>query len=116
MKINAHTSPWFEQYVWAYYWGTTIMLSVGFGDLSASNYQEAICLIFIETFSCIALAYNVNCVGSLINNIRAQDIEKNRKIKILNQLCERNNISEPLFSKVNNYLEENSKMKKIFNL
>ena len=80
------------------------MLSVGFGDLSASNTQEALCLIFIETFSCIALAYNVNCVGSLIDNIRAKDIEKNKKIKILNQLSDRSNISQQLFWKVYNYL------------
>ena len=24
--------PWFEQYVYAFYWGTTIMMTVGFGD------------------------------------------------------------------------------------
>jgi len=23
-----------EQYVWAYYWATTIMLTVGFGDIA----------------------------------------------------------------------------------
>ena len=34
-----NTSPWYEIYVWAYYWGTTIMLTVGFGDLSATNFQ-----------------------------------------------------------------------------
>lgn len=32
-------APWYEQYAWAYYWGTTIMLTVGFGDLSAANYK-----------------------------------------------------------------------------
>jgi len=50
------------------------MLTVGFGDFYATTYQEAMCLIFIETFSCIALAYNINCVGNLISNIRAQDL------------------------------------------
>lgn len=50
------------------------MLTVGFGDLAASNYKEAVCLTLIETFSCILLAYNINCVGNLINNIRQQDI------------------------------------------
>jgi hypothetical protein len=30
---------WFERYVWAYYWGTNIMLTVGFGDITASTYQ-----------------------------------------------------------------------------
>ncbi len=46
------------------------MLTVGFGDIVATNYQEALCLIFIETFSCMALAYNINCVGGILQRIR----------------------------------------------
>lgn len=42
-----YDSDWIEKYVWSYYWGTTIMLTVGFGDLVASTYQEAFCLTFI---------------------------------------------------------------------
>lgn len=30
---------WSEKYIWAYYWATTIMLTVGFGDLTATNVQ-----------------------------------------------------------------------------
>jgi hypothetical protein len=29
--------PWYEQYVWSYYFGTTIILTIGFGDLHANN-------------------------------------------------------------------------------
>ena len=49
------------------------MLTVGFGDLVASNYQEAICLVFIQTFSCMAFAYNINIIGGLIQQIGAKD-------------------------------------------
>ncbi len=31
-------SEWYIKYVWGYYWGTTIMLTVGFGDITATNY------------------------------------------------------------------------------
>jgi hypothetical protein len=64
------------------------MLTVGFGDLAATTYQEALCLIFLEMVSCIALAYNINCVGTLISNIRAQDIEKSRNFKIFKKLTD----------------------------
>jgi uncharacterized membrane protein YiaA len=37
-------TSWFEKYVWAYYWGTTIMLTIGFGDITATTYEEALCL------------------------------------------------------------------------
>ena len=85
-KVNALESVWYEQYSWAYYWGTTIMLTVGFGDISAVNYKEAICLTFIEAISCITLAYNINCVGNLISNIRSESIEKEKKQKTLKHL------------------------------
>lgn len=29
--------PWLEQYVWCYYWAINIMLTVGFGDIFATN-------------------------------------------------------------------------------
>ena len=70
---NIYHAEWYEQYIWAYYWGTNIMLTVGFGDIAASNYKEALCLIFIETVSCVVLAYNVSCVGDLIMNIKEKD-------------------------------------------
>ena len=47
IKNGIVNSKWIEKYIWGYYWGTNIMLTVGFGDLSATNYLEALVLIFI---------------------------------------------------------------------
>lgn len=49
------------------------MLTVGFGDLAANNVYEALILVFIETFSCITLAYNISSVGSLIGEIKQSE-------------------------------------------
>ena len=68
------------------------MLTVGFGDLMASTYQEALCLIFIEIVSVMCLAYNINWIGTLISNIRAQDIEKGKNFKTFKQLSEKYNL------------------------
>lgn len=46
------------------------MLTIGFGDICATTFEEAIALIFVEIFSCVTLAYNINYVGSLINSLR----------------------------------------------
>jgi hypothetical protein len=37
-------------------------------------------------FSCIILAYNINCVGDLVNNLRIHKIEKNKNLKTFSQM------------------------------
>lgn len=76
IRRGIDTEMWYVKYVWGYYWGINIMLTVGFGDLVATNWQEALCLIFIEMISCIIFSYNINCVGNLINNLKLQQVEK----------------------------------------
>ena len=39
LKVNALNSEWYEQYLWAYKWGATIMMTFGFGDIFPVNYQ-----------------------------------------------------------------------------
>lgn len=63
------------------------MLTVGFGDLCATNHIEALILIFVETFSCITLAYNISSVGTLIGSIRENEKIKKRKLQIFHQMC-----------------------------
>lgn len=48
------------------------MLTVGFGDIVATTYQEAIWIIVIQIVSCIAFSYNISCLGNLLSSIRAQ--------------------------------------------
>ena len=68
------------------------MLTVGFGDLSANNSFEAICLIFIETFSCIILAYNIAEVSKVIQKMRELDLEKNYKLKLFHNISRKYDI------------------------
>lgn len=116
--ISSHgltMAPWYERYVWGYYWATTTMLTVGFGDFAATNYKEAICLIFVEMISCISLAYNINCVGNLISNLRSQSLEKNKNQKIFSIMAKSNRISYDLETRINHYIEGSFLIKKEFN-
>ena len=64
----------------------------------------------------MVLAYNINCVGSLIANIRSQDIEKSKNMKIFKKLSDKHGIDESLSWKINNYIEEHTNIKKLFNI
>ena len=68
------------------------MLTVGFGDIVVSNSTEALCLIFIETFSCLIFAYNINCLGNLMHSLQIQDADKRKKTKIFKKLAEQNDL------------------------
>ena len=47
VKFGIYHSPWHEKYMWAYYWGNTAMLTIGFGDITPATAHEAFCLTFI---------------------------------------------------------------------
>ncbi len=36
-KFNIDSLPWSEKYLYAYYWATTIITTVGFGDITPAN-------------------------------------------------------------------------------
>jgi hypothetical protein len=38
-SIGIKNAVWYEKYIWSYYWSTTTMLTIGFGDITPSCYQ-----------------------------------------------------------------------------
>jgi hypothetical protein len=85
--------PWTQQYIWSYYFGTTIILTIGFGDLHASNPSEALLLIVLSFLSCIFFGYNINYIGNLINSMQQEEEEKRQKLKLFRSLARKADIS-----------------------
>lgn len=69
-SFGIEDKDWADKYIWGYYWGINIMLTVGFGDLHATNFDEAGILIFVESFSCIIFAYNISAIGNILVDIK----------------------------------------------
>ena len=62
----------------------------------------------------MVFAYNINCIGGIIQHIRGKDAERSQKTKIFSKLNDRNELSEELSWKINNYIEETARLRKIF--
>lgn len=74
MTNHIISSPWWEQYIWSYYFGTTIILTIGFGDLHPGNIIEAFFIIIISFCACLFFGYNINYIGNLINLIKQEEV------------------------------------------
>ena len=105
-------APWHEQYIWSYYFGTTIILTIGFGDLHPGNYVEAFFIIIISFCACLFFGYNINYIGNLINLIKQDEVEKNNKLKVFNSLAKRTEVSKATLGEITNYIVQSSKIKK----
>lgn len=92
------------------------MLTVGFGDISATTTTEAGALIFIQTFSCIVLAYNINIVGGILKNINSYDEQKEKNIKTFARMRERGDLSNDLKKKMKNFINQSINMKRKYNI
>lgn len=83
---NCQDDMWYVKYVYGVYWASNIMLTVGFGDIVATNWYEGLSLVFIEMISCIVLSYNISCLGGLITNLRKNNQEKNNNVRLFNRM------------------------------
>lgn len=87
-------APWYKTYIWSYYWACTIMMTMGFGDITPIEFRQAICIAFLELFTCIVLAYNISEVGNIITAMRTPSTELHKKIGILRRMNEDIPVSE----------------------
>jgi hypothetical protein len=82
VKYGIEGSSWYVYYVTAYYWGTIIVTTIGFGDISCGNWREAIVVSIIVMFTSIILGFNLSEFNNIFSNLRAssQKITLNKAI------------------------------------
>ena len=73
-------------------------------------------MIFISMMGCILFTYNINSVGQILNNINSGESEKETNIKVFMRMKEREPLSLHAKSRIINYINESSDMKRKYNV
>ena len=73
-------------------------------------------MIFISMMGCILFTYNINSVGQILNNINSGESEKETNIKVFMRMKEREPLSLHAKSRIINYINESSEMKRKYNV
>lgn len=47
VSSKIYHEEWYVQYMWSYYWATTIMMTVGFGDFLPITFKEGFIVSFL---------------------------------------------------------------------
>ena len=65
-KVYFTNNEWYDHYIAALYWAVITMITVGYGDIVASNDNERIFVIFVTFIGCGVFAYAINQIGTIL--------------------------------------------------
>lgn len=74
-KANLQGKEWYELYIYSFYWANTTMVTVGYGDLTPSNYIEAIIVTIVQVVGTAIFGYMINVIGITVDEIQKKNLE-----------------------------------------
>ncbi|CAD8143014.1 unnamed protein product [Paramecium octaurelia] len=104
-KAGIVEDSWFALYSYSIYWSVMTMTTVGYGDLTPANHEEAlfcVCTMFIAS---VVFAYSINTIGMIIAEMNKFDEKINENMAIINRYMQRKNFEQSLQFRVRQYLQ-----------
>ncbi|CAD8187429.1 unnamed protein product [Paramecium pentaurelia] len=95
---------WEEQYLQALYFAVVTMLTIGYGDMVPKNVIEKIVTMVFVLGACLWVSYSVNFIGSIIDDITQNQVERNRRMRVINKYMNQRKIPYSLQHQVKEYL------------
>lgn len=91
-------------YLIAFYWATTTLTSVGYGDITPQNQTEYVVGTICMTIIAYVWAYIVGSIVSILSNIDPHTASFKQNVDCLNQLMEKRGLPHELRLKLRTYL------------
>jgi len=93
VKFQIQNEDWFVKYYYSFYWSAAIVVTVGFGDITVANFDEAMIVAIIVLIGCMLLSFNISQVGTIISNLRSADSDLRNELAVLKRLAAITNIN-----------------------
>ncbi|CAD8070740.1 unnamed protein product [Paramecium sonneborni] len=105
IKFNGlDLKSWELQYLEALYFAVVTMLTIGYGDNVPKNSIEKIITIIFILGACLWFSYSINFIGSIIDDITQNQVERNRKMRVINKYMDQRKIPFNLKHKIKEFL------------
>ena len=102
---DLYTQPWYNKYIFSFYYSIVTIVTVGYGDVTPQNPLERLCACFFILVGCITFGYCINCIGTIFQEISQEHSTFMESIAEIDMYMRKRNVDLDLQIRVRNYLE-----------
>lgn len=95
------------KYIYAFYFASTTMLTIGYGDITPKCTEEIVVTVMIEIVAVVSFGYLLNEMGHTLSKMREQSEELERDLQTISKMSKYYNLERSLQNKAKAFLFSN---------